>query len=144
MILRSAETSIQTILQAALDEEFGLAGVVPVIISDESEIKPQMPYVAIQCLTADEIISPGCGIFKVAGDLHFRSHTKETTPGDRQAVLDAINSFAYDSTAEKLSEIEGFHCHGWHPTAGSMAVESETKSYAYSMKFWVYCMAIDN
>lgn len=58
--------------------------------------------------------------------------------------MDAINNFAYDSTAAKLSDVDGFHCHGWYPTSAEMISDQESKSYAYNMKYWVYCMAIDN
>ena len=144
MILRATENAIIGLLQAAIDAAVGLPGSVPVLHSDEMETKPQMPYVVIQCVEEEEMISPGSGIFKVAGELLFRSHTKETSPLKRQAVLNAINNFAYDSTAAKLSGVDNFHCHGWHPTTGNMTVDNETKSYNYLMKYWVYCMAMDD
>lgn len=144
MILRATEEAIKTLLQAAIDDATGYAGSVPVILSDESEIKPQMPYVIIQCTEAEEQIAPGCGIFKVSGDLEFKSHTKETSPETRQAILNSINNFAYDSTAAKLSALPGYHCHGWQPTSGIMTPDNERKAITYSMKYWVYCMARDN
>ena len=144
MILRSAENAIQGLLQSRLDEAMESPGAIPVLRSDEMETKPAMPYVVIQCVEEEEVITPGCGIFKVSGDLLFRSHTKETSDEERQVILDAINNFAYDSTAAKLSEVENFHCHGWHPTTGNLSANNESKSYDYTMKYWVYCMAMDN
>ncbi len=144
MILRATEQAIQGLLQAAMDDLTGFPGAIPVLLSDEAENKPQMPYIVVKCADEEEQISPGCGIFKVGGELMFRSHTKETDPEERQAILDAINNFAYDSTAAKLSGVDNFHCHGWHPTSGTMTPENETKSILYSMKYWVYCMAMND
>ena len=143
MILRDTEKSIQGLLQAAITDAVGNKQSVPVLLSDADITKASMPYVVIQCQSAEEQITPGSGIFKVAGTLAFRSHTKENTPGFRQAVLNAINNFAYDSTAAKLSETPGFHCHGWQPTTGVITADNERKSTDYDMSYWVYCMALD-
>lgn len=144
MILRATEKAIQGLLQSAIDDSTGYQGAVPVLIGDDDENKPQMPYVTIQCTEAEEQITPGCGIFKVGGEIHFRSHTKVMTPESRQEVLDAINYFAYNSTRLKLSEIPNFHCHGWHPTTGVLTAENDSKSFLYVMKYWVYCMAMND
>lgn len=144
MILQAAEKAIQGLLQTAIDEATGSPGVVPVLISDRDLTKEQMPYILAQCVSDEEIISPGCGIFKVDGSLVYKSHTKSTTPEERQTILDAINNFAYDSTAAKLSGIDNFHCHGWHPTTGELTVDNEAKATIYQLKYWVYCMAMDN
>ena len=144
MILRAAEEAIQSLLQAAIDDNTGSPGVIPVLLSDEQERKPQMQYVGIQCVSAEEQIAPGSGIFKVEGTLVYKSHTRETKPEQRQLVLDSINNFAYDSTAAKLSGVDNFHCHGWHPTTGEMMTDNETKATIYQMKYWVHCMAMDN
>jgi hypothetical protein len=144
MILRSVETAIQGLLQASIDDAVGFDGVIPVILSDSDDIKVPMPYVVLQCISSEEAITPGCGIFRVDGELEFRSHTKETSPEMRQEILDAINNFAYDSTAAKLSEVDNFHCHGWYPTTGELLYDNETKSMRYRMKYWIYCMAMDN
>ena len=144
MILRAAELAIRELLQADLDDMTDFPGTIQVLLSDEAETKPQMPYIVIQCTESEEEITPGSGIFKVSGELLFKSHTKETTPEDRQVILDTINNFAYDSTAAKLSGIDNFHCYGWQPTSGTMTTDNETKAVLYSMKYWVHCMARDN
>ena len=144
MILQAAESAIQGLLQAELDDLTGFPKAIPVLTSDEDDVKPQMPYIVVKCADAEEQISPGCGIFQVGGELIFKSHTKETSNEERAAILDAINNFAYDSTAAKLSGVDGFHCHGWHPTTGTMTPENETKALVYSMKYWVYCMAMND
>jgi len=144
MILRATEEAIQSLLQAAIDDNMGSPGVIPVLLSDEQERKPQMPYILIQCTSEEEQITPGCGIFKVEGALVFKSHTRETDPEQRQLILDSINNFAYDSTAAKLSGVDNFHCHGWHPTTGVMATDNDAKATVYEMKYWVYCMAMNN
>lgn len=144
MILRATNLAIQQLLQDNLEDIVDEVGVIPVYVADESETKQQMPYIVVKCVSSEEDITPGSGIFRVSGELLFRSHTKETSPEQRQTVLDAINNFAYDSTAAKLSGLENFHCHGWHPTSAELTSEPETKSYAYDMKYFVHCMAMDN
>jgi len=144
MILRATEKAIQGLLQAVMDDIAGVPGAIPVLLSDEAENKPQMPYIVVNCSDEEEEITPNSGIFRVDGELIFRSHTKETSPEDRQVILDAINNFAYDATAAKLSGVDNFHCHGWHPTSGTMTPENETKSVLYSMKYFVHCMALNN
>ena len=144
MILRAADESIKTVLADYLAAIADDVGEIDIYLADNDENKSQMPYIVIQCVSSEEQITPGSGIFKVSGQIIFRSHTKETSPETRQTILDAINNFAYDSTAAKLSGIEGFHCHGWYPITGDLTVDSETRSYTYDMKYWVYCMAIDN
>lgn len=143
MILRDTEKAIQGLLQATITDAVGDKRAVPVLLSDADITKTSMPFVVIQCTSAEEQITPGSGIFKVSGTLFFRSHTKESSPGFRQTVLDAINNFAYDSTAAKLSETPGFHCHGWQPTTGTISTDNERKSTDYTMDYWVYCMALD-
>jgi hypothetical protein len=143
MILQAAEIVIKQRLQESLDDLLG-DGVMTVYISDEQENKEPMPYILVKCSESDEQITPGSGIFRVYGEIRFRSHVKETSPEQRQITLDAINNFAYDDTAVKLSEADNFHCYGWHPMSGEMTPETETKSYLYLMKYSIYCMAMNN
>jgi len=143
MILRATEQAIQTLLRENIDDAVG-EGFVPVLLSDEEDNKPQMPYCVIQCADSEEQITPGSGIFRVAGEIHFRSHIKASESEWRQMVLDAINNFAYDSVQTRLSNLSGFHCHGWQPTTGVLTVENESKSYRYTLRYFVFCMARDN
>jgi len=69
MILRSAEEAIKEVLQPALNDVTGLDAATPILFSDEDETKPQMPYIILQCVSSEEQITPGCGIFKVEGTL---------------------------------------------------------------------------
>ena len=140
MILRATEQAIQQLLEIDVADAVGI-GTVPVLLSDEEENKPQMPYIVVACTEEEEQITPGSGIFKVSGEIHFRSHTKASESEWRQTVLNAINNFAYDGTAARLSEIPNFHCHGWMPTTGQLTVENDTKSYRYVLKYSVFCMA---
>lgn len=116
---------------------------IPVYVTDTGDVKAPMPYIVIECSESEEQITPNSGIFKVSGSLEFRSHSKETTPAVREKVLKAINNFAYDSTAEKLSTVKNFHCHGWHPTSGKMTPDNDRKAMIYTMSYWVYCMELD-
>lgn len=143
-ILRAADEAIREVLSDYLEAIEDSVGNLDVYLADSDETKRQMPYIVVQCVSAEEDITPGSGIFKVAGEILFRSHSKETSPEARQTVLDAINNFAYDSTAAKLSGLDNFHCHGWHPTTGDLTSDPESKSYTYDMKYWIYCMAMDN
>ena len=137
MILRATEKAIQGLLQAVMDDLVGLPGAIPVLLSDEAENKPQMPYIVVKCSDEEEQITPNSGIFRVDGELIFRSHTKETSPERRQAILDAINNFAYDSTAAKLSGVDNFHCHGHsahhalYPTANGINIDGANTHCAF-------------
>jgi len=143
MILQAAAKSIQTLLQKSVDAALGKKNTVHVYLTDADLTKSPMPYIVIDCSSSEEIIDPGCGIFKVAGNLEFRSYTKATSPEIREKILTAINNFAYDDTAEKLSTMKNFHCHGWHPTTGEMTHDNEYKATVYTMSYWVYCMELD-
>ena len=144
MIQQATETAIRGLLQKTVNQVTRSKNTIPVLISDADEVKVEMPYIVIQCTNDEEIISPNSGIFKVDGSLVFKSHTRGITPKRRQSILDAINNFAYDSTALKLSAFDNFHCHGWHPTTGDMTTDDATKATIYTMKYWVYCMAMNN
>lgn len=143
MIQEASETVIREKLQERIDDLLG-KGVMQIYISDEDSVKEPMPYILVKCSESEEQIAPGSGIFRVYGEIRFRSHTKETSPSDRQAVLDAINEFAYDETAIKLSEAGNYHCYGWHPMRGEMIPEPETKSVVYVMSYSIYCMQRNN
>ena len=143
MILQSTAKAIQSLLKASVNATLKSKNALDVYLSDEDITKSSMPYIIIECVSSEEMITPGSGIFKVQGTLEFRSHTKETSPAIREKILDSINNFAYDSTAAKLSTMKGFHCHGWHPTTGNMTVDNERKATIYSMAYWVYCMELD-
>ena len=75
MILRTTEKAIQGLLQAVMDDIAGVPGAIPVLLSDEAENKPQMPYIVVNCSDEEEEITPNSGIFRVDGELIFRSHT---------------------------------------------------------------------
>lgn len=143
MILNATAKSIQTLLQKSVNAAVGRKNVVPVLVSDTGADRPPMPYIIIECSSSEEVITPGCGIFKVEGNLEFSSHTKETTPAIREKILKAINNFAYDDTATKLSTVKKFHCHGWQPTTGKMEPDNDRKAMVYTMSYWVYCMELD-
>lgn len=143
MILQAAELAIQPLLQAAIDDVTETEGTVPVIILDPGETKPPMPYIVVECSNAEEEITPGSGIFKVDCSICFYSHTKQTSPEERQAILDGINNFAYDQTATKLSLTPKFHCHGWRPTTAGVETDNDRKSINHILKYEVHCMQMD-
>ena len=143
MILNSTAKSIQVLLQKAVDAALGRRKSIPVYLTDSDITKESMPYIIIDCSSEEEVITPGSGIFKVFGELEFRSHTKDTTPFIREKILKAINNFAYDSTATKLSTLKNYHCHGWQPTTGKMTADNDRKAMIYTMSYWVYCMELD-
>jgi hypothetical protein len=115
-----------------------------VYISDNDEIKQPMPYVIVHAESAEEQVTPGCGLYLVSIKVMFRSHVKETSTDQRTDVVNALNNMAYTTPASALSAIAGFHCHGFVPASGSMTVDGETKSYVYEIKYSLYCMPSDN
>lgn len=143
MILQATARAIQEVLQLCIDDAVG-EDVVPVLLADEQETKPPLPHIVIDATECEEEITPGSGIFRVSGNIVFSSHTKATDPAERERVLDAINNFAYDTTATKLSQIDGFHCHGWEPLGGNQTADNERKAVVYTMKYRVHCMQMDN
>jgi len=143
MILRATETAILELLKPAVDDIAG-AGVIPFLLADEEEAKPQMPHIVIICEESEEIVTPGSGIFKVGCEVRLVSHTRASDAEWRQDVLDAINNFAYDTPAAKLSELTGFHCYGFEPKAGAISIDNDQKSTVYTMRYDLTCMARDN
>jgi len=115
-----------------------------VYISDNDEIKQPMPYVIVHAESAEEQVTPGCGLYLVQIKVMFRSHVKETSTDERTDVVNALNNMAYTSPASALSATSGFHCHGFVPASGSMIVDGETKSYVYEINYSLYCMPRDN
>jgi hypothetical protein len=115
-----------------------------VYISDNDEIKQPMPYVIVHAESAEEQVTPGCGLYLVQIKAMFRSHVKETSTDQRTDVVNALNNMAYTTPASTLSAVTGFHCHGFVPASGSMTVDGETKSYVYEIKYSLYCMPRDN
>jgi hypothetical protein len=115
-----------------------------VYISDNDEIKQPMPYVIVHAESAEEQVTPGCGLYLVSIKVMFRSHVKETSTDQRTDVVNAINNMAYTSPASALSATTGFHCHGFVPASGSMTVDGEMKAYVYNVMYSLYCMPRDN
>ena len=115
-----------------------------VYISDNDEIKQPMPYVIVHAESAEEQVTPGCGLYLVSIKVMFRSHVKETSTDQRTDVVNALNNMAYTSPASALSATSGFHCYGFVPASGSMIVDGETKSYVYEINYSLYCMPRDN
>ena len=115
-----------------------------VYISDNDEIKQPMPYVIVHAESAEEQVTPGCGLYLVSIKVIFRSHVKETSTDQRTDVINALNNMAYTTPAASLSAVTGFHCHGFVPASGSMVVDGESKSYVYNINYSLYCMPRDN
>lgn len=142
-ILQIAERSFLMAFENCLKSVVSGAQI-PVLISDEATNKPEMPYIVARCKQAEEIISPGCGIFKVTAEAIYRSHVKATTPNQREIIVNSLNNFAYTNPANTLSQPTGFHCYGFVPKTGSMVVDQETKSYSYEIEWAIYCMPRGN
>lgn len=140
-VIGLAEAALQTNLLSAVS---GTVVSGAVLLSDEDDVKPAMPYVIARAINIEEEISPGCGIFKVTCGVIFKSHAKATTPAQREAVVVALNNFAYTGPAAALSAATGFYCHGFVPTTGEMTVDPETKAYIYELQYMLHCMPTDN
>lgn len=140
-VISLAEQAISTLLITNLK---GTVAEDQVYISDNDEIKQPMPYVIVHAESAEEQVTPGCGLYLVSMSVIFRSHVKETSTDQRTDVVNSLNNMAYTSPASALSAITGFHCHGFVPASGSMAVDQESKSYVYNINYSLYCMPRDN
>lgn len=117
---------------------------VPVLVSDEGEVKPTMPYIVARARNYEELYGPGTGIYKVKCSAIFRSHVKETTPDQREAIVILLNNFTHQNPAATLNMTDGFHCYGFVPTTGQMNVDQETKSYSYDIDWDMFCMPRNN
>lgn len=141
VVVALAEESIIGLLQAAL---VGTVCDERVYLSDDDEQKVPGPNVVVYTGSAEEQISPGSGIYKLGIRVEFQSHVKDTTPDERELVMTAINNFGYTDPATNMSLTAGFHCYGFIPSAGVISIESETKSYVYTVDYTALCMARDN
>lgn len=144
MILRLTEQAIQKVLSESISDALQSPNAMDFYLSDADETKLPMPYILVQCVDSEELVTPNSGIFRVMGELIYRAHTKATSPEERNLIVDLINQFSYSNTADQISSLEGFHAYGWEPTQGVMTVDDKTKSVAYSLKFNVYCIPRDN
>jgi hypothetical protein len=140
-----AFSTIIPIAEQACQQQISLyVGNVPVYISDFDMIKADMPYIVIHGESYEELITPGCGIFKVRMEALFRSHVREETPQERDGVVNGINAFLYTTPASKLSLTDGFHCYGFVPVSGQMSVNTDYKAYEYHTRFDLFCMPRNN
>ncbi len=118
---------------------------VPVIASDENEIKPPMPYITVHVGSYQEEIGPGSGIFRLEVNIVYRSHVKPDDAELRTAICTGINDFLYGAPAVTLSLFDGLHVYGFIPVAsGSMAINPELKAYEYQVRADVVCMPRNN
>jgi hypothetical protein len=140
-VISLAEQAISSLLITSLKSTVAKD---QVYISDNDEIKQPMPYVIVHAESAEEQVTPGCGLYLVSIKVMFRSHVKETSTDQRTDVVNAINNMAYTSPASALSATTGFHCHGFVPASGSMTVDGEMKAYVYNVMYSLYCMPRDN
>lgn len=139
-IVNVSEVAVVTALQAVVD-----SAIVPNIYqSDVASIKDNPPWIVVHGDNYEEWVGPGSGIFKVPIECLFRSHVKETSPANRDAVVSQINNFIYNSPAANLSLTANYFCYGFVPTSGEMKVDTEKKTYDYVVRFDLYCMPRDN
>jgi hypothetical protein len=138
-------STIVNIAEQSCQEQITLyVGEVPVYISDFDSVKAPMPYIVIHGDSYEELIGPGVGIFKVSMSVLLRSHVKVETPQERDGIVDGINSFLYNTPADRLSLTDGFHCYGFVPVSGDMGVNTEMKAFEYHTRFDLYCMPRNN
>lgn len=140
-ILNIAERALREALQ---NQIYQIAPNLPIYRSDESAQKEVQPYLIIHCEEAEEELGPGTGIYKIPITVTLRSHTKPTSPDERDAIIAAINNFVYSNPAQILSQTDGFHCYGFMPISVKMDVNTEQKSYEYINRFELHCMPRNN
>jgi len=123
---------------------------IPILISDQADVKPPMPYILVECGEAENLITPSSGIFKTTATICFKTHAKytdgnlKTSPAYREQVIDLIDQFAYNHTASVLSTVANYHCHGWEQKELTTEVDNDQKSFTYYFNYDVTCMALDN
>ena len=123
---------------------------IPILISDQADVKPPMPYILVECGEAENLIAPSSGIFKTTATICFKTHAKytdgnlKTSPAYREQVIDLIDQFAYNNTASVLSTVANYHCHGWEQKELTTEVDNDQKSFTYYFNYDVTCMALDN
>jgi len=123
---------------------------IPILISDQADVKPPMPYILVECGEAENLITPSSGIFKTTATICFKTHAKytdgnlKTSPAYREQVIDLIDQFAYNNTASVLSTVANYHCHGWEQKELTTEVDNDQKSFTYYFNYDVTCMALDN
>jgi hypothetical protein len=121
----------------------------PVYISDDNKPKAPLPYLEIHGDRAEELVfgpqGAGAGYFRVNVAITYKGHAKETDAPERQAVVDAINYFAYNSPIDLINETENFFCHGFMPSAtGDMSVDDGLKAFVYKTTWGIICMPNNN
>ena len=141
VIINLAETAIETTLLPYL---VGTVAQARTYVSDEDSIKEPMPYVLVHVTECEEVVSPGSGIFRMTVGIILKSHVKENTQAERDAVVSAITNFAYTAPATALSLVSGFHCYDFESKAGSINVDPETKAYTFENDYQITCMPRDN
>ena len=141
VIINLAETAVETTLLPYL---VGTVSEARTYVSDEESFKEPMPYVLIHATECEEIVSPGSGIFRMTIGIIFKSHVRENTQVERDAVVSAITNFAYTTPATALSLVSGFHCYGFEPKSGSIEVDPEMQSYSLENHYQITCMPRDN
>lgn len=146
--LTNVVSIVEQAIQKALEIQLG-SDSTPIYISDTNEVKASMPYIVLHGDKADEMIlgpqGQGSGIFKVGFTLLYRSHAKPTSPTTRQAVIDAINQFAYGTPVEILNQTEGLFVYGFIPEAtGNMQINTDLKAYEYLTTWQIICIPQSN
>ena len=123
---------------------------IPVLISDQADVKPPMPYILVKCEDAEELITPKSGVFKTTATICFKTHAKytdsnlKTSLAYREQVIDLIDQFSYNNTATVLSTVTNYHCHGWEQKERTMETDNDQKSLSYFFNYDVTCMSLDN
>lgn len=123
---------------------------IPILISDQADVKPPMPYILVECGEAENLITPSSGIFKTTATICFKTHAKytdgnlKTSPTYREQVIDLIDQFAYNNTAAVLSTVANYNCFGWEQKELITEVDNDQKSFTYYFNYDVTCMALDN
>ena len=123
---------------------------IPILISDQADVKPPMPYILVKCEDAEELITPESGVFKTTATICLKTHAKytdsnlKTSPAYREQVIDLIDQFSYNNTATVLSTVANYHCHGWEQKERTMETDNDQKSLSYFFNYDVTCMSLDN
>ena len=120
----------------------------PIYVTDEEQEKTyNAPCLLIRAVENENVIDPTSGIFKVTVQLTLRLHPN--SPGKEFAAetTRAIDEFAFGTTpppAERLSQVDNFHCYGFMPFTGTVGIDPERKLYEYVTQWQLWCMPRNN
>lgn len=114
------------------------------VADEEAEKEAVAPCLVIRAVENESLIDPTSGIYKVTVQLTLRLHLKESGKEFAAEVTRSIDEFAFSGPAERLSQVNGFHCYGFMPSTGAVTLDPERKIFEYVTQWQLWCMPRNN